>query len=81
MGEQLTAEAKPTLQEIIYDIWKIVGEANSLCDDIHWRLTGMCNSETKELTPKPTALYPYAENLKEEVQALRNRISSINKIV
>ena len=80
MGEQLKAEAKPTLQEIIYDIWKIVGEANSLCDDIHWRLTGMCNSETKEIS-RPEAFYPYAENLKEEVQALRNRISSINKIV
>jgi len=39
----------------------------------------MCDTDTKE--PAPTAFYPYAENLKEEVQALRNRISSINKIV
>jgi len=40
----------------------------------------MGNPDTKE-TPRPTAFYPYAENLKEEVQALRNRISLINKIV
>ena len=80
METQLKDETKPTLQKIIYDIWNIVGEANSLCDDIHSRLTGMGNPDTKE-TPRPTAFYPYAENLKEEVQALRNRISSINKIV
>ena len=80
METQLKDETKPTLQEIIYDIWNIVGEANSLCDDIHSRLTGMNNPETSEVA-RPTAFYPYAENLKEEVQALRNRISSINKIV
>jgi len=79
MGEQLTAEAKPTLQEIIYDIWKIVGEANSLCDEIHWRLTGNWQSDT--CNPTPDGLYAYVETLIEEVQALRNRISSINKIV